>query len=258
VTAARPVTIITGASAGIGHALARVFAEHGHELLLVALSGAKLHAAADAVAASGKPRPHVLAFDLAQPDCSSAIDAALSAKGLEPNFVVNNAGFGLLGDASALDRAEQLRMIDVNMRALTDLSLRWIDSLARHQGGILNVASIAAFLPRPGMAGYHATKAYALSFSEALHHELKPKGVRVTVLCPGPVPTEFQARAGIPEGFFDSRMIRSAERVAREGYEGLMKGRRVVIPGTVNKIVTLLPRFLSRARVLRLAEITKR
>jgi short-subunit dehydrogenase len=235
-----------------------VFAEHGHDLVLIAQHEAKLNTAADGIAAAGKPRPHVVPLDLSQPDCSSVIDTALIAKSLEPNFVVNNAGFGLLGRVDTRDPAEQLRMIDVNMRAVTDLSLRWVDSLARHKGGILNVASVAAFLPRPGMAGYHATKAYVLSFSEALHHELKPKGVRVTVLCPGPVPTEFQARAGIPEDFFDRRLVRSAERVAREGYKGLMEGRRLVVPGTANKIVTLLPRLLSRGRLLRMSEISKR
>ena len=159
--------------------------------------------------------------------------------GVEPDIVVNNAGFGLLGTAATLDRAEQLAMIDLNVRALTDLSLAFIESLERHQGGILNVASIAAFLPGPGMAVYYATKAYVLSFSEALHHELKSKGVRVTALCPGPVPTEFQARAGVTIDTFSPLLTRSAERVAREGYLGLKAGRRVVVPGFANKVVDL-------------------
>ena len=141
----------------------------------------------------------------------------LRTRGLEPNFVVNNAGFGLVGAAAELDRAEQLAMIDLNARALTDLSLRFIDSLARHRGGILNVASVASFLPGPGLAVYYATKAYVLSFSEALHHELKPKGMRVTALCPGPVATEFQTRAGMPEGLFpvDSRPLGRARGARR-------------------------------------------
>jgi short-subunit dehydrogenase len=122
----------------------------------------------------------------------------------------------------------------------------------RHRGGILNVASVASFLPGPGMAVYHATKAYALSFSEALHRELKPQGVRVTVLCPGPVKTEFQARAGMPDDYFPRRLTRPADRVAREGYEALTQGRRVVVPGTVNRLTSLLPRFLPRAFVLSL------
>ena len=144
---------------------------------------------------------------------------ALLRRGLEPEIVVNNAGFGLLGDAAALDRAEQLAMIDLNVRALTDLSLAFVDTLARRRGGILNVASVAGFLPGPGMAVYYASKAYVLSFSEALHHELAPRGVRVTALCPGPVPTEFQARAGIE--LRAPLLTCSPEQVARAGYRGL-------------------------------------
>ena len=121
-------------------------------------------------------------------------------KASRSSIVVNNAGFGLFGHAIELDRAEQLGIIDVNIRALTDLSLRFSDSLIRHRGGILNVASIAGFLPGPGMAVYYASKAYVLSFTEALRGELAPHGVRVTALCPGPVPSEFQARAGFLPG----------------------------------------------------------
>src|SRR5918999_5570829 len=129
-------------------------------------------------------------------------------------------------------------MIELNVRALTDLSLAFLESLERHRGGILNVASVAGFLPGPGMAVYYATKAYVLSFSEALYHELAPKGVRVSVLCPGPVPTEFQARAGDTSETLPPLLTRSAERVARDGYCGLKHGRRVVVPGIANKLVT--------------------
>jgi uncharacterized protein len=137
------------------------------------------------------------------------------------------------------------------MRALTDLSLAFVDSIERHRGGILNVASVAGFLPGPGMAVYYATKAYVLSFSEALHCELKPKGVRVTVLCPGPVPTEFQARAGMRGDVHSPLLTRSAEQVASAGYRGLKAGRRVVVPGFANKAVTVLAGFAPRALLLR-------
>ena len=173
----KPVTLITGASAGIGAELARVFAKHGHELVLVARREDRLIALADEIATAGRPRPAVLAIDLEQRDAAARIAAELSSRGLEPAIVVNNAGFGLAGAAAALDRDEQLGMIDLNIRALTELSLAFVDSLARHRGGILNVASAAAFLPGPGMAVYYASKAYVLSFSEALHHELAPLGV---------------------------------------------------------------------------------
>lgn len=193
----RPVTLITGASAGIGAELAHVFAEHGHELVLVARRHDRLEALADEIAADGRQRPIVLSLDLERRDAVSVLAAELTSRGLEPGIVVNNAGFGLLGLAELLNRDEQLGMIDLNVRALTELSLAFVESLARHRGGILNVASVVAVMPGPRMAVYYATKAYVLSFSEALHHELSHRGITVTALCPGPVPTEFQARAGL-------------------------------------------------------------
>ena len=153
-----------------------------------------------------------------------------------------------------LDRAEQLAMLDLNVRALTDLSLRWIDGIVKHKGGILNVASVAGFLPGPGMAVYYASKAYVLSFTEALARELEPKGVRVTALCPGPVLTEFQTRAGIAVKPPGRLLGRTAEQVAQAGYDGFMAGKRLVIPGFGNKIVSFLPRLLPRGMVLRSIE----
>jgi short-subunit dehydrogenase len=174
--------------------------------------------------------------------------------GLEPDVVVNNAGFGLVGESARLDRTEQLAMIDLNVRALTELSLAFVDALERRRGGILNVASVAGFLPGPRMAVYYASKAYVLSFSQALHRELKSRGVRVTVLCPGPVPTEFQARAGIAGTTSVPILTESAERVAEDGYRGLQQGRRVVVPGFLNKSVTALVRFLPRRLLLRMVD----
>src|SRR6185437_2658273 len=180
------VTIITGASAGIGAELARVFARNGHPLVLVARRRERLDALSAEIAGTGQPAPVVLPIDLSQPDAGARIGEALTARGLEPRFVVNNAGFGLVGRAAALDRAEQLSMIDLNVRTLPDLSLAFVPSLERNRGGLLNVASVAGFLPGPGSAVYYATKAYVLSFTEALHVELKGQGVRVACLCPGP------------------------------------------------------------------------
>ena len=170
----RPVTVITGASAGIGVALARVFAQHGHELALIARREDRLHVLADEIAATGTRRPIVIAADLLKAGAARLIGETLAAQGTEPQFFVNNAGFGLVGLASARDYNEQLEMIDLNVRALTELSFAFVDSLARHRGGLLNVGSMAGFLPGPGMAVYYATKAYVLSFTEALHSELKP------------------------------------------------------------------------------------
>jgi hypothetical protein len=247
----RPVTVITGASAGIGVALAHIFARNGYELALVARRQDRLQKLADQIAATGAAKPIVIVVDLALPGAAQTIGAALAAQGAEPQYMVNNAGFGLVGVAAALDRDEQLTMVDLNVRALTDLSLAFVDSMERHKGGLLNVGSMAGFLPGPGMAVYYATKAYVLSFSEGLHSELKARGVRVTVLCPGPVPTEFAARAGIGSGMAPGILTQSAETVAQAGYDGLMRGRRLVVPGLANKLVTILIRLVPRRLLLK-------
>src|SRR3954451_317970 len=218
----RPVTLITGASAGVGTAVAHEFAGQGHELLLIARGEQRLAELADAIAAQGHKRPLLLPLDLGAPDAVARLADALARLDVEPETVVNNAGFGLVGASAKLDLAEQLAMIDLNVRVLTDLSLAFVETLQRRRGGILNVASVAGFLPGPGMAIYYASKAYVLSFSEALHRELKPRGVRVTVLCPGPVPTEFQARAGIEPGFDSAVLNVSPSEVANAAYRGLM------------------------------------
>ena len=244
------VTLITGASAGIGAELARVFASNGHRVALVARRAERLAALAEEVTASGSAAPIVIPCDLEQPDAGDKIAAALAAEGVEVEYVVNNAGFGLFGHAIELDRAEQVGMIDLNVRAMTDLSLRFADHLIRHRGGILNVSSIAGFLPGPGMAVYYASKAYVLSFSEALRGELAPRGVRVTALCPGPVPSEFQARAGFEAGFDSAILNVSPADVAKAGYRGLMANKRAVLPGLGIKLVPLLLRFFPRGFIL--------
>lgn len=249
-SAVRPVTIVTGASSGIGTALARVFARHGHELVLVARREDRLKALAAEIATDGKPAPLVLSLDLAANDATARIAKALDENGLAPQFVVNNAGFGLYGRAGELDRGEQLHMIDLNVRALTELSLAFAGSLADRRGGILNVASVAAFLPGPGMAVYYASKAYVLSFTEAMRGELGPKGVRITALCPGPVPTEFQGRAGLHAGLDSAILNVSAAAVARAGYRGLMANKRLVLPGVGVRMIPFMLRFAPRSLVL--------
>jgi short-subunit dehydrogenase len=250
----QPVCLITGASAGIGAELARVFARNGHVLALTARREAPLNALADEIAAAGHVRPHVITADLGAPDGSAGLADAITAAGLEPSYVVNNAGYGLMGDAAELDGSRQLQMIDLNIRTLTDLSLRWIESIKRHRGGILNVGSLAGFLPGPGMAVYNATKAYVLSFSEAMHEELKADGVKVCVLCPGPVETEFFGLAGIPDHEYPRMFWRSAGRVADDGYKALMGGHRVVVPGFPNRVASLTPRLFPRALMSAVAE----
>jgi uncharacterized protein len=244
------VTLITGASAGIGTELARVFASNGHRVVLVARRADRLSTLANEIVASGGAAPIIIPCDLEQPDAGDKIAAALAAEGVEVDFVVNNAGFGLFGEAIELDRAGQLGIIAVNIRTMTDLSLRFADGLIRNRGGILNVGSIAGFLPGPGMAVYYASKAYVLSFSEALRRELAPRGVRVTTLCPGPVPSEFQARAGFVPGFDSAVLNVCASDVARAGYRGLMANKRTVLPGFGIKMVPFLLRLFPRGFIL--------
>ena len=247
-----PVTLITGASSGIGAALAREFARHGHPLVLTARRAPELNALADAIATEfpRQVRPTVIAADLGEPDGVARLAASLQAQGLEPAILVNNAGFGLYGDSALLNRAQQIAIVDLNNRALTDLTMRCLPGVTRHKGGILNVASIAGFMPGPGMAVYHASKAFVVSLTEALHEDLKADGVKVCALCPGPVATEFNAQAGVPHGYFPAALTLPAEDVARAGYAGFMGGHRIVVPGKPNRIATLLPRLLPRGLIL--------
>jgi short-subunit dehydrogenase len=239
------VTLITGASAGIGTELARVFASNGHRVALVARRADRLKTLSGEITAAGGAAPIVISCDLEQPDAGDKIAAALAAEGVEVDFVVNNAGFGLFGNAIEMDRVEQLGIIALNIRAVTDLSLRFSDQLIRHRGGILNVGSIAGFLPGPGMAVYYASKAYVLSFSEALRRELAPRGVRRPCFVPARC-RQFQ-RAG-----FEPDLIRPivASDVAQAGYRGLMADKRAVLPGLGIKIVPFLLRLFPRGFIL--------
>jgi short-subunit dehydrogenase len=234
------VTLITGASGGIGEKLAHLAAQAGRKLVLTARSAKGLKAVADAIAAKGHVRPIELALDLAEPGAADKIAAELKQRHLTVAELVNNAGFGLSGHVARLPRADQIGIVDLNVRALTDLTIHFLPQIIAARGGILNVASTAGFQPGPGMAIYYASKAYVLSFSEALAWELRGR-VRVTALCPGPTPTGFQERA---HGMRDSRLWLmprlTAEKVAEQGWRGFERGRRIVVPGLLNKIGTVL------------------
>lgn len=247
---AERVTLITGASAGIGMELARLFAAKGHRVALTARRTDRLNELAGEIVRAGGAEPIVIPCDLQQPGACDTIQSVLEEAGVELEYLVNNAGFGIFGHAIKRDRNDQLGMIAVNIQVLTDLTLRFSDQLIRNRGGILNLGSIAGFLPGPGMAVYYATKAYVLSFSEAMRHELAPHGVRVTVVCPGPVLTEFQDRAGFEPGVDSAILNVSPARVAQQGYEGLMADRRAVLPGLGIKLVPFLLRFFPRSFVL--------
>ena len=245
------VTLITGASAGIGTELARVFASNGHRVALVARRADRLATLADEIVAGGGAAPIVIACDLEQPDAGDKIAAALAAEGVEVEFVVNNAGFGLFGNAIDLDRAEQLGIIAVNIRALTDLSLRFSDqpdpASRRHPQCRLRSP---AFCRDPGWRSIMRPRPMCCRSPRRCAAELAPRGVRVTALCPGPVPSEFQARAGFKPGFDSAILNVTPADVAKAGYRGLMANKRAVLPGLGIKIVPLLLRLFPRGFIL--------
>jgi short-subunit dehydrogenase len=247
---ARPVTLITGASGGIGEELARICAAQGHELALVARSQDKLTSLADEIAATGRARPFILALDLSAMGAPALLTQRLAAANLSVEILINNAGFGLIGPAIELDREEQIAMVDLNIRALTDLTLRCLPQIRAHRGRIMNVASIAAFLPGPGMAVYYATKAYVTSFSDALWQELRGSSVSVTSLCPGVTATGFGLRAGFDEALVKHMPAMSARSVAELGYRAMMKGKRRVITGLFNRLLVASMPLTPRALLL--------
>lgn len=249
----QPAVVVTGASSGIGAEFSRIIAAEGLRQVLVARSRAALEQLAAEVASHGAA-PLVVVLDLAKPDAGAQLAAAMADAGIEPMVIINNAGFGLTGAAGDLPLAAQLEMLDLNVRALADLSLRFLPGLARLGGGVLNVASVAAFMPGPGMATYYASKAFVLSFSTALGKELAAKGVRVTTLCPGPVRTGFQARAGFHLGRTGGPFTLDAAEVARQGWDGFKAGRAVVVPGIANKLLVQMPRLLPRGLLTALSQ----
>ena len=250
----RPATLITGASAGLGVEFARQCAARGDEVVLVARRKDRL----EKLAAGIGGRAHVIAADLSEPEAATKVVGETIARGMWVRTLINNAGFGLRGRFDELPLDRQLEMIDLNVRALTELTFVAINDMALKGGGsILNVASTAAFQPGPNMAVYFATKAYVLSFSEALHEEWQDRGIKVSTLCPGPTRTEFGDVAGIKTlGQFD-RLAMEAAPVVSAGLEGLERNQAVVIPGVANKIGAWSTRFAPRSTVRRIAGALK-
>lgn len=244
----RPVTLITGASAGLGAEFARQCAARGEALALVARRRGRL----EALAAELGGEIHVFEADLSPPGAGQSLIAELEAEGLEAATLINNAGFGLAGTFADRPLDRQIAMIDLNVRALTELTHLVLPAMrAAGKGAILNVASTAAFQPGPNMAVYYASKAYVLSFTEALHHELKGTGIRVCALCPGPTTSEFSDVAGSHSPTLE-RMKGPADAVVRAGLKGLDRNQAVVIPGLANKVTAQASRFLTRAAMRRI------
>jgi short-subunit dehydrogenase len=247
------VALITGASAGLGVEFARVLSKRGHRLVLAARRKDRLEALAKEL---GNAR--AVAIDLSAKTAAARLTAELEAAGERVELLINNAGFGLIGRFAELDARRLRQMIDLNVGTLTDLCRVVAPTMIkRKSGGILNVASTAAFQPGASMAVYFATKAYVLSFTEALHEELKPHGVHVTALCPGPTRTEFGEVAGFGgSGAFD-RFAMDAAAVVEAGLNGVEKNHAVVVPGWINKVGAASTRFVPRPIVRKIAGAIK-
>ncbi|MDD4886474.1 MAG: SDR family oxidoreductase [Thiomonas sp.] len=246
--------VVTGASGGIGRDIARELAARGYCLALTARDDAKLQALAAALTADHGVSCLCVPVDLGAIGGVEKLASRIAAAGISPSVLVNNAGYGVYGPLARADVAQTQGMIDLNISALTHLTMRLLPDLLRQDGGhILNVASTAAFQPGPGMAVYFASKAYVLSFSEALDAELRSQGVRVTTLCPGATLTDFGARAqGERSALFKGHLATSAD-VARYGVQAMERGQRVAVHGLLNRLLALGVRFTPRPLATALA-----
>lgn len=245
--------LITGASGGIGRDLTTLMAREGYHVILVARSRGKMERMAERLTAEHGVSTRVLAHDLSDPAAPAAIFAALQGEDITVDVLVNNAGFATYGFFHELERERELAMMQVNMMALTDLTRLLLPGMvARGYGRVLNVASTAAFQPGPLMAVYYASKAYVLHFSEAIANELEGSGVTVTALCPGPTASGFQSRADMEDSKLVQNGLMSSAAVAVAGYEAMMDGETVVVPGLSNKLGTLAPRFVPRDTATRI------
>lgn len=244
----RPVALIIGASMGLGAEFARLFAANGHDLVLTARGADKLAAVRREIEGLHGAAVRIIVADLADPVAPQAIFDEVTGAGIEIDVLVNNAGFGMYGSFHETAADENMNMIQVNVNALVLLTRLFLDGMvARRRGRILNVASTAAFQPGPMQSVYYATKAFVLSFTEAIANELHGTGVTATALCPGPVLTGFQERANVGEVRGLRLMMRTTpEEVVRAGFDAMIRGRPLVIPGSLNRTLAFLVRFFPR------------
>jgi len=252
----RPLCLITGASSGIGADLAHCAAADGFDLILVARRVSVLAAVAKQLEQEHRAKVLVIPADLGDPTAARVLAAELRGRKLDVHTLINNAGLGASGAVEELSVEVQMNIIQVNVTSLTELTRRLLPTMiARGDGAIMNVASTAAFLPGPGMAVYYASKAYVLSFTEALAIELREANIRVTALCPGPTATEFSAVAGMSKSklFKQKSIMASSASVARIGWAALRDGERIAIPGVMNKLMVQSLRAAPRALALRIS-----
>jgi uncharacterized protein len=249
--------LITGGSGGIGFELARLFATDGYHLVLVARTADALEGAAQQLMRDHRVAVESIAMDLSKPTAPRALFEALEGRPID--VLVNNAGLAVYGPFLETSLDDELAMIQLNVSALTELSKRFgRDMASRRSGRILNVASTAAFQPGPWMAAYYASKAYVLSFSQALAHELARSGVSVSVLCPGATDTGFRKRAKMERSRLFDANVMDAAAVARVGYHGLMQSRLVIVPGLQNRVWSVASRLIPRRLLPAIVERVQR
>jgi short-subunit dehydrogenase len=250
----KKTALITGGSTGIGFELAKQFAAHGHDVILVARHRDALEAAAGTIEGKYGVKVATFAFDLTDPTVPQQIFDTTEGDGTQVDFLVNNAGFGLGGEFADTDLERELDMIQVNVTSVVFLTKLFLQPMLRRKAGrILNLASTAAFFPGPCSSIYYSTKAFVLSFSEAIGEELRNTGVSVTALCPGPTATNFFERAGTTRSRLNTQSaVADAESVAKYGYQAMMRGQRVAIPGMGNKMLVQADRIAPRALVTRI------
>ena len=251
---AEQTALITGASSGIGRELATIFAQHGHPVVLVARSMNRLEELAQELHANFRVPAFAITADLAQADAPGKLAEELRRRDLSVDILVNNAGFALRGRFAQLDLQRQLNMIQVNVAAVTHLTRIFLPAMIqRNRGGVMNIASTAAFQAGPLMAIYYASKAFVLSFTEALHEEVAGTALRVTCLCPGPTETGFAAVAGAENSNLFKRGAGRPDLVAKTGYEALQKNQVIAIPGLMNNMMVLGGKLGPRSMTRRIA-----
>ncbi|MGD8316929.1 MAG: SDR family oxidoreductase [Myxococcales bacterium] len=251
---AREAALITGASMGIGAEIAKLFAADGIDVVLVARSEDKLRDLAQELQTAHGIEAHVLASDLSDPGAPAQLFAALRDRNIEVDYLVNNAGFGAAGAFAELPLQMQLDMLQVNIDALVALSHFALQGmLQRNRGRILNIASTAAFQPGPDMAIYYASKAFVLMFSEGIAEEVRDRGITVTAHCPGATATNFSHTAGNDQSFLFKLGAAPADKVAKDAYRSMMKGKVVAIEGFMNWLAAFSVRFSPRALIRKIA-----
>ena len=247
--------LITGASSGIGYELAKLFERDGYNLILVARDKEKLQMAVDKLN-NEKNKIIMLDVDLSREDEVDKLIKYINKNEIDINILVNNAGIGSFGEFAEIDWKTEEKLIDINIKALTKLTKYFLPKMIeKKSGGILNVASTAAFASGPRMATYYASKAYVLNLTEAIHEEVKEYGINISCLCPGPVRTSFQSKEGIKKSEKAKKYLMNADIVAKVGYDKFKKGEVIIIPGFKNKVLVnankLLPRAISRKIILK-------